>query len=176
MKGVIMKCLGDLVTEKFGKAKWQEALEKAGAHKETVFLATSNVDDQLTMKAIGSVCEVTGLTPAEAADAFGEYWVNVFAPKIYSVHYRGVTSARDFLLKMDEIHRFTTATIPDAHPPRFAYEWTSPNTLVMGYESQRGLIDILVGLIKGVGKRFGENLQVSKLGTNRVQVVFPAAA
>ena len=165
-----------LVTEKFGKDKWQESLAKAGMDRDAIFLATSNVDAQLTMKAIASVCEVLGVTPVQAADAFGDYWVNVFASKIYAVHFRGVTSARDFLLKMNEIHRVTTATIPDARPPRFAYDWTDPNTLVMTYESQRGLIDILVGLIKGVGRRFDEDLRVSKVGTNRVQVVFPATA
>ncbi len=43
----------------------------------------------------------------------------------------------------------------------------------MTYKSKRGLIDFLVGLIKGVGKYFKENLEVTKLGNNKVKIVFP---
>jgi hypothetical protein len=47
-----------------------------------------------------------------------------------------------------------------------------PKTLIMHYKSHRGLIDFMVGLIKGVGKYFKENLQVRKLGDKRVEIVF----
>ena len=46
-------------------------------------------------------------------DDVGEYWVNVYAPKIYAAYYQGVKSAKDFLLKMDYIHQQTTKTIPN---------------------------------------------------------------
>ena len=42
----------------------------------------------------------------------------------------------------------------------------------MKYESKRGLIDFLVGLVKGVGKHYKENLLVSKVGNDTVKVVF----
>ena len=34
MKGVIVNCLGELITEKFGKDKWEEALAHAGNGQE----------------------------------------------------------------------------------------------------------------------------------------------
>ncbi|MDA8104320.1 MAG: heme NO-binding domain-containing protein [Nitrospiraceae bacterium] len=172
MKGVILKCLADLVTEKFGKDKWVEALANAGIDGNSVFLATEDVADEKALKIVGSVCAVLNITLIQAADAFGDYWVNVFAPKIYQSYFRGANSARDFLLKMDDVHKATTDTIPNAHPPRFEYEWTGDKTLVMRYISKRGLIDFLVGLIKGVGKHYKENLTVRKLGPDKVQVVF----
>ncbi len=172
MKGVIVKCLADLVTEKFGREKWEEAMEKAGMEKETVFLATENVDDAVVLRLINSVCDVLDISLVQAADAFGEYWVCSFAPKIYSIYYRGVNSAKEFLIKMDEIHRMTTQNIPDARPPRFGYEWKNDRTLIMTYNSKRGLIDIMVGLIKGIGKYYRENLSVTKLGPDRVEVIF----
>jgi hypothetical protein len=42
----------------------------------------------------------------------------------------------------------------------------------MTYKSPRGLIDFLVGLIKGVGKYFKEDLRVRKLNNTDVEVVF----
>lgn len=173
MKGVIVKCLADMVTEKFGKEKWEEALQRAGLKKGTVFLATENVDDAAVLRIVNAVCDVLGITLQQAADAFGEYWVCNFAPKIYSVYYKGVNSAKEFLLKMDKVHEVSTQNIPDARPPRFGYEWKDDRTLIMTYKSKRGLIDIMVGLVKGVGKYYKENLKVTKLGPDKVEIIFP---
>lgn len=66
-----------------------------------------------------NTCQVLGITLEQAAEAFSEYWVNVYAPKVYGIYYRGVNGARDFLLKMDEVHVKTTKTMENASPPRF---------------------------------------------------------
>jgi len=173
VKGVIVQCLAELVKEKFGNDKWEEALEKSGLDRGSVFLATQDVDDGAVLKVVGSVCGVLGITLAQAADAFGDHWVNAFAPRVYSTHYRGVTSAKDFLLKMDAVHQAATKSIPGAHPPRFEYEWKDRKTLIMRYKSHRALIDFLVGLIKGVGRHFKEDLKVTKIGDDKVEIVFP---
>jgi hypothetical protein len=173
MKGVIAKCLGDLVKEKFGKDKWENALARAGLDKNTIFLATEDVDDIAVLKVVNSVCKVLNISLVQAADAFGDYWINVFAPNIYASYYRGVNSAKEFLLNMDKVHMNTTETIKDAHPPRFDYDWKDNKTLIMKYKSPRGLIDFMVGLVKGVGKYYKENLKITKLSDDRVKIVFP---
>ena len=173
MKGVIVKCLEEMVKEKFGNDKWQEALEKAGLDRKSRFMVTSNIDDDRALKVVDSVCQVLDISLVQAADAFGDYWVNIFAPKIYSPYYRGMGSAREFLLEMDSVHVSVTKQIPNARPPRFEYEWKDDITLIMSYKSHRGLIDFLVGLIKGVGKYFKEDLKVTKLGNDKVRIVFP---
>ncbi len=173
MKGVILQCLGELVKENFGRDKWEEALERAGMDRKSVFLATQDVDDSVALGLLSAVCDVLNITLKQAADAFGEYWVCKFAPKIYRVYYEGCNSAKDFLLKMDNIHTISTKNIPNARPPRFEYEWQDDKTLVMKYKSHRGLIDIMIGLIKGVGKYYNENLSVIKLGDDAVKVIFP---
>lgn len=172
MKGVIATCLAELVKEKFGEDKWEAALEGAGLDKKTVFFAVQDVDDEAVLKVVNSVCEVLGISLAQAADAFGDYWVNIFAPRVYGAYYKGVDSAKDFLLKTDYIHEASTRSIKGAHPPRFEYEWKDNKTLIMKYISHRGLIDFMVGLIKGVGKYYKEDLKVTKLGDDRVEIVF----
>ena len=172
MKGVIADCLGKLVSNKFGKEKWQDSLELAGLPPYTSFLATQDIPDESIMKVIESVCKVLDINLQQAADVFGDYWMNDYAPHIYGVYYRQSKSAKQFLLNMDDVHRMTTENIPNAHPPRFTYEWEDDDTLIMNYESKRGLIIFLIGLIKGVGKYYKENLEVKQMGDNRVQVVF----
>ena len=172
MKGVIADCLGKLVSNKFGKEKWQDSLELAGLPPYTSFLATQDIPDESIMKVIESVCKVLDINLQQAADVFGDYWMNDYAPHIYGVYYRQSKSAKQFLLNMDDVHRMTTENIPNAHPPRFTYEWEDDDTLIMNHESKRGLIIFLIGLIKGVGKYYKENLEVKQMGDNRVQVVF----
>jgi hypothetical protein len=164
--------LQELVSSKFGKDKWTKALEAVGYNQKKVFLATEDIDDAKVLGLIDSVCKVLNISLAQAADAFGEYWVCEYAPRIYKAYYKGAESAKDFLLKMDEVHRLTTINIPNAQPPRFKYEWLDDKTMLMKYDSKRGLVDILVGLVKGVGKHFKENLQVSRMGNVGVKVVF----
>ncbi len=173
MKGVIAVCLSELVKEKFGKDKWEAALEGAGLKKTTFFMPSANIEDEAVLKVIGSVCEVLGITLLQAADAFGDYWVNVYAPKIYKVYYRGKDNAKDFLLEMDNVHKAVTQRIAGAKPPRFEYAWENDKTLVITYKSARGLIDFFIGLVKGVGKHFNERLVVTKMSSQKVKVLFP---
>ena len=65
-----------------------------------------------------------------------------------------------------------TKTITNAKPPRFKYEWEDDRTLIMNYHSHRGLIDFVVGLVKGVSKFYQEKLNVTKLDSNKIKVVF----
>lgn len=157
MKGVIATCLAGLVKDNFGRNKWEDALEDAGMDRHAIFSATNKIDDAAVMKVVASVCKVLDITPLQAADAFGDYWVNVYAPRIYGAYLQEATSARELLLGMDKIHETVTSTIPNAHPPRFDYEWRDSRTLIMKYKSHRGLIDFLVGLIKGWGSILRKN-------------------
>ncbi|MCW5211640.1 heme NO-binding domain-containing protein [Desulfobulbus sp. TB] len=172
MKGVIATCLAGMVKDNFGRNKWKDALEDAGLDRHAIFSATNKVDDAIVMKVISSVCKVLNITPLQAADAFGDYWVNVYAPRVYKAYFQEVTTSKELLLSMDKIHETVTSTIPNAAPPRFNYQWQDSRTLIMTYKSPRGLIDFLVGLIKGVGKYFNEDLRVRKLNSTDVEVVF----
>jgi hypothetical protein len=173
MKGVILNAIADMITEKFGKEKWEEIVEKAGLPRSRIFLPIENVDDAVVLSVINSLCNVLGITLQQAADAFGEYWICNFTPKLYPLYYRGVNSAKEFLLQTDKIHQELTKNIPDATPPRFDYQWKDDKTLIMTYKSKRGLIEIMVGIIKGVGKYYKENLMVTKLGPDKVEIKFP---
>jgi hypothetical protein len=173
MKGVIAACLAELVKEKFGKDKWDAALEDAGLAPTTIFMPSSNIEDEAVLKVVSSACKVLNITMIQAADAFGDYWVTTYAPKVYKAYYRGKPNAREFLTNMDYVHKTVTERVSDAHPPRFDYEWKDDNTLIMSYKSSRGLIDFFVGLVKGVGHHFNEKLVITKLGNTKVKIVFP---
>lgn len=173
MKGVIVKCLEDLVVTKFGKDKWEKSLEDIGLkNKPALFLVISDVPDEQVMKLIGAVCKNLGISLEQAADAFGQHWVHVYSQKLYSHYYEASKNAKEFLLNMDNVHSTLTKAMINAQPPRFRYEWKDDRTLIMHYMSHRGLIDFAVGLVKAVGEYYKENISVTKLGPAAVQVIF----
>lgn len=173
MKGTILLCLEQLVSTQFGKAHWDHALDMAGFKKNKMFLPFEDVEDALAMQLIQSVCTTLRISPTQAADAFGDYWVMTYSQELYPQHYAQHTTAKDFLLALDKLHVVMTRAMPNAHPPRFEYEWKDPKTLWMHYKSQRGLIDFVAGLAKGVGKLYHERLNVSKVNETTIQIVFP---
>jgi len=173
MKGVIAKCLEEMMITKFGAPTWKEVLDQARLPRQTIFFNVQDIDDDVVKKTLQAAVAVTRVSPAQLYDMFGEYWVNTFAPKIYAPHYQGITTARDFMLKMDKVHLITTQTMTNAFPPRFEYRWEDAHTLVMRYKSSRGMMDLMVGLIRGVGIYYKEDLAVTKLSEEEVRVGFP---
>ncbi len=174
MKGTITACLIEMVEKKFGKDKWAAIVEDAQlvGHAAGFRMSPVDIPDGQVSKLFASVCKVLGMTAEEAASAFGEYWCCHYAPRVYALVYTRFKSAREMILGMDKVHVEATVSIPNAHPPRFAYTWEDPETLIVEYKSSRNLIDLFVGLARGVGKYFKDDLTVTKLSPVTVRIVF----
>jgi hypothetical protein len=173
MKGTIAVCLQRMVIENFGEQKWQEAMVKAGFEKSKTFNVIEDVPDEGVLKVVGCVCQVLNISLPQAADAFGDYWINTYAPKLYKSFFALAKDAKQFLLSMDMVHQGMTKGMKNAQPPRFEYEWKNDNTLIMKYLSHRKLIDFMVGLARGVGKYYKEKLEVKKLDDGQIEIIFP---
>ncbi|MCL1992116.1 MAG: heme NO-binding domain-containing protein [Spirochaetes bacterium] len=172
MKGVIGVCLADLVKSKYGETKWKEILKQSGLDEDLTIMPSMDYEDSIIFNVFGKTCEVLKLTREQACDAFGDYWINDYAPKIYGAYYRRFKSAKEFILGMDDVHDMITSTVPNARPPRFSYEEVSESKIVITYKSARNMIDFYVGLIKGIGTYFKTRVSVTKLSEEKVEVVF----
>ncbi|MDH3974437.1 MAG: heme NO-binding domain-containing protein [Deltaproteobacteria bacterium] len=173
MKGVIVNAMKDMVSDNFGKDKWEAILEKVGLDKNTTFSITHDVEEAAVMMTFKSLCEVLNLPPQQAAETFGKYWVTHYVPKLYKSYYRGITNAKDLILKLNIIHKQVTNMVPNAQPPMFEYKWKDSSTLIMKYISKRGLIAIFVGALKGVGELFHTELKVKQISSEEVEIIFP---
>jgi hypothetical protein len=172
MKGTILKCLQEMVESRFGKPEWQEILKDAGFKGPQLFSLSADVDEGKAVGLFASAARVLEISAEHAADAFGDYWVNDYAPRVYQTIYARHKSARDFLLAMDAVHVMVTESVPNARPPRFDFE-EQGKTLLVTYKSKRGLIDLYIGLVRGVGKRFNTQLEIQKLSARQVKITFP---
>src|SRR5262249_2371517 len=136
MKGSVLDCIEMLVSEKFGRPQWEEILSMAGQTRKGGFLPSEDIDDPTVFAVLEALCAKLGLTTEQALDAFGEYWMNIYAPRYYKAYFYGARSAREFLLRMDQVHERLTKNIPNARPPRFQYRWLDNRTLIMEYSSE----------------------------------------
>jgi hypothetical protein len=173
MKGSFVKCMEEMVIEKFGAPKWGECMDRAGIPLgRRNFTVLSDVDDADMRAIMKAISGTTPLSMEQVMDAFGEYWSTVFGPRVYSPYFSSAKNARELLLNLDHIHDVMTRSIKFARPPRFSYEWKGDKHLIMHYNSTRGMVALMPGLIRGVGKHFNEKLGVRVEG-NAVHVDFP---
>ncbi len=170
MKGTIVKCLEGLILEKFGAPTWKQILTTSGMPESSFFTTTTNVPDADVVKMIGATATVLKITGEQAMEAFGEYWSTKYAPSIYEVYFAKAKTAREFLMSLDGVHVAMTKNA-GAQPPRFTYKWTHERELVMTYSSARGLVALMPGLIRGVGKYYRETVDVTVTG-NDVKIQF----
>lgn len=172
MKGTIHKSIEKLVVNKFGLEKWQDCLKSIGLDEDHVFMLNEDVDEKLTMELLGKMPAILGITFEQLVDAFGYYWVNEYIPKVYPSYLEGYKTAKDLILNLDKIHVLVTEEIPNAHPPRFSYEWKDDNTLFLTYKSSRGLIDVFIACAKGVGVYYKEQIEIIKHSESIVELKF----
>ncbi len=172
MKGTIVLCLKEIVEKQFGEDVWKDFLKKNGVDSDIKILPIGDVDDKVVLGVIKSLCEYTNKSLEEVAEIFGDYWINVYSQRLYKFYYKGADSAKEFLLKMDEVHVTMTKMMQNAHPPRFKYEWKDENILIMKYYSDRDLIEIAEGLVKGVAKYYGEKVVIKRPDRQTMEIVF----
>ncbi len=172
MKGTILVCLKELVEKRFGKATWDRAMAEAAVPHQ-LFLAHTDVPDATVTALLGALSKISGLPAKALLDAFGDYWANDYATRVYAAHYRQHETAMAFLLSVDGLHKSMTRTIPNAHPPRFTYEVKGEKSFVMSYDSPRKLAGLVPGLVRGVARRYGTTCTVRELPGDRFEVTFP---
>jgi len=172
MKGVIIACLSELVKSDFGEQKWKEIVQQSEEKPYMVINAICDIDDQRFFKLFENTCKVLHLSKQQACDAFGYYFINIFAPKVYAIFYDKFKNAKEFIMGMDEVHDMMTRKLKNAHPPRFTIEKVDEQTIIVNYKSTRNMIDLYVGLVKGVGNYFNTHIEIKKLSEERVELTF----
>ena len=172
MKGVIVKCLSELVKNDFGEMKWKEILKESGEKPNMVIKAMSDVDDQTIFKLVENTCKVLNWSKQQVCDAFGDYFINTFAFKMYSVYYGNFKNAKAFIMGMNKVHEMVTSIFVNARPPKFIFEEVNENTIIVNYKSTRNMIDFCIGLTKGVGNYFNTPISIKKLSEERFELTF----
>jgi hypothetical protein len=68
----------------------------------------------------------------------------------------------EFLANLDQMHTRVQLSFPNLRPPSFTVRNATSDSLELHYYSERaGLAPLVVGLLKGLGERFGLVLEIA---------------
>ncbi len=161
MYGLVNKAVEDLVLSKFGEDTWETILDKADI-EEDYFVAMQSYSDDVTYKLVGAASEVLDMPAEQVLEVFGEYWILYTAEKGYgSMLDMAGSSLDEFLKNLNNLHSQVAVTLPELKPPSFKIDNVEEKIWRVHYHSDRaGLTSMMVGLLKGLAQRFGQEGEV----------------
>lgn len=160
MHGLVNKAVEQLVKLQHGEQVWREIAEKAEV--DYSFVSMDTYPDAVTFALVDAASHVLKIPVNEILEAFGEHWIQYTVDEGYgqTMSLYGA-SVPEFLQNMNNLHAQIRLSFPDLNPPVITCEETVGGELLVCYESQRsGLSPMLVGLLKGLGKRFATPVNV----------------
>jgi methyl-accepting chemotaxis protein len=174
IKGTVVLSWVEQIKEKYGEDKWKAILKASGMPETQQFMHNSDIPDEQAVRILNNIGTVLKVGPQQTADIVGEYWISVYAPKIYKAYYRQFKTAKEFIMGLDAIHEQITRNIPNAHPPRFDIETVDDHTLIVHYKSHRKKMfsPYFFGVIKGIGVYFHSPIGIKKISDDTVELKF----
>lgn len=165
MYGLVNQALEDYVRRGFGQGAWDEIRDGAGVAE--MFVSMDSYPDDVTYRLVEAATQVLGLSAPQILEAFGEHWVLYTAQEGYGEMLSMFgANLRQFLLNLDNLHNHVAMSFPQLRPPSFDVESVAgdENALLLHYRSERvGLTPMVIGLLKGLGKRFSQDIRVSQM-------------
>ena len=163
MYGLVNKAIQDLVCEKFGEGKWMEIKNLSG-FEDDFFIGLNPYPDSLTYALVKNASKVLGADASIVMELFGEYWILYTVNEGYGdmIVLAGDTLT-EFLNNLNMLHERVNNIMPELIAPQFYTRNENSNSIELEYHSHReGLSPMVIGLLKGLCKRFGkENFTVS---------------
>jgi len=155
MYGLVNRAVEDLVRERFGPEAWERIKHRAGLDID-LFISMDAYPDDVTYRLVGAASEELGVPAAQLLEAFGEYWILYTAEQGYGELLRmGGSSLLEFLQNLHDLHSHVALSFPHLQPPSFWLSDVSEGNARLHYQSSRaGLAPMVVGLWKGLGRRF----------------------
>lgn len=160
MYGLVNKAIKDLIVSNHGDEIWKQICVLSNFN-DADFISIYSYPDSLTYDLVKNASRVLKSDGAAILEAFGEYWILYTADEGYGdlMNLSGSTFP-EFLGNLDMLHSRISNLMPQLQPPQFTTRNAKVNSIELEYRSERpGLVPMLHGLIKGLGKRF--NLAVT---------------
>ena len=164
MYGLVNIAIRDLILTRHGEDTWNRIVARSGASHGT-FVGMERYPDSLTYDLVGAASEILETPVPALLEAFGEFWMTFTAEKGYgdALEFAGDTF-REFLTNLDDMHARVSLSFPELEPPSFDVEDLGDGRLELHYHSDRpGLAPMVVGLLRGLARRFEERIEIEHL-------------
>ena len=170
MYGIVNKAIKDLVVTNYGEESWKQICRKAGFFEED-FMGMSPYPDKLTYDLVMAAAELLKVEPSAVLELFGEHWILYTAEGGYGdiIRMTGETFP-EFLSNLDFLHDRIQNVMPELRPPLFTTRNETDRSIEIEYRTHRsGLSPMVIGIIRGTGKRFGLTVQVEQIAQKSEQ-------
>lgn len=164
MYGLVNRALQNLVIQKLGQEAWREICETAQVEDHN-FINFMPYPDAVTYRLAEATAKRMNQTVAQVLEAFGEHWILFTADEGYGdlMKMCGNTMV-EFLSNLNSLHARIQLIHPNVIPPKIICSEIQESSLKLSYYSNRpGLAPMVVGLLKGLGKRFGVSLTITQV-------------
>ena len=161
MHGLMNRALQDLIVDRYGRQRWEAIRRKADVPVE-VFVGMNSTSPEIALRLVASASEALETPPERLLEEFGEHWILYSTREGYGelVELAG-RSVIEILQNLDRIQAHVGLTFPKAQWPSLQCSDVGPSSLRLHCRCLRdGLAPIVVGLLKGLGKRFGTPVEV----------------
>jgi hypothetical protein len=160
MKGIVFNLLEQVVVDAHGEDAWEDLLDDASL--EGVYTSLGSYADEDLLSLVGAASEMLDLPADDIVRWFGRSSIPHFAeryPQLFEPHER----TRSFVLTLNNIiHPEVRKLYPGATVPDFEFDASSPDGLVMGYDSPRKMCAFAEGLLHGAADHFGEVAEIEQ--------------
>lgn len=127
------------------------------------YLAVDAYSDEDFDALIERTAGVTGDAPREVLLQFGRYTGKTIFRLLRPEYYEASGGTAKFLLGVEEqIHQAVRASIADAAPPKLQVVPLGEGGVSISYTSERGLCDLLEGLVLGTAEHYRERFDIEQ--------------
>lgn len=162
MHGVLFAELKKYVVARLGGKAWNDLLAAAGL-PDRVFFPNQIYPDEELVALVTTASRLTNQPAAAILEDFGDFIAEDLL-SMYKAQIDPTWKALDLIEHTEQlIHRAVRVKLPGAKPPELVARREGPDRLVLVYSSPRKLCGVAKGLAKGVGRHYGEPVEVSEL-------------
>jgi hypothetical protein len=167
MYGMVNIAIEQMITEQHGQTTWNRIKASANVN-EISFINIKSYNDAITYNLIEAASNILGKETADILEDFGMYWILYTANQGYGDLMKlGGNSLPEFLQNLNMLHFRVGSAMPELSPPYFEVLSLNKNSLTLSYRSKRqGLAHMVVGLLKGLGIKFGTPCNVQLTNTS----------
>jgi hypothetical protein len=161
MHGIIFGELKKLVDSRVGGDAWRQLLKEAGLEAK-VYMPIAEYPDEDAVGILTALSRVSGKSMRDLFEEFGEF----IAPDLVAL-YRHMVQPEWRTLELLEntehtIHRVVRIRNPGARPPELKCARDGEEVLIT-YSSTRRMCGVAVGIVRGLARHYGENIQIHEL-------------
>jgi hypothetical protein len=131
---------------------------------DSSYLASEAYADDEFHSLVERASTATGRPRADLLREFGVFAATEAFAGLYPGYYAESGDTRSFLLAVeDRIHELVRKSIPGARPPRLHVRPLGEEGVCISYTSERGLCDLLEGLLVGTAEFYGETFDIEQV-------------